>query len=314
MLAERNDAGTAQPESAMLDCKKPHRCPRGYYFAHYPDSCWCIPGGGSWKRDDDATANKQEELPNTQEEAPRFPFDPRVVCLNTLKGRCGGGRVGLWDQHQGKCYCGTPKAKARAEIELDPCAEQDESIIAVDYPAICVQTLNGSCPAGNRGLWDKSAGHCYCGAESQNLSVSAVQPTTADMLIRRLLPQPLKYPTGISNTDWTAIEVTLVLLDEHVKSQTEFHDMCTGAKDPQAYGFKIEIFRKICTPEVTIPVAKPEIEKAQQRVYSALFIDTILVKHNNDFHGACEEAKAPNVIQASLDKTYIVSQLCHQSM
>ena len=130
------------------------------------------------------------------------------------------------------------------------------------------------------------------------------------MLICRLLPEPLTFPTGISNTDWTAIEVSLVLLTDYFTSQASFSQVCTGEKDPQAYGFKLEIFRKLCTPEITIPVARTEVEKAEDRVYSALWIDTVLIRRNNDFQGACGEAKSTDFTGTTLDREWIISQLC----
>ncbi len=135
--------------------------------------------------------------------------------------------------------------------------------------------------------------------------------TTSDMLIKRLLPQPLKFPTGISNNDWTAIEVALVLIGDSIKSQSDLHQVCTGAKDPQAFGFGLNIFRKLCTPEINMPVSQAEIDKAEQKVYSAGWIDTILQKYNSDVYGACDEAQRNGVISSTLDKQWIISQMCH---
>jgi hypothetical protein len=136
-------------------------------------------------------------------------------------------------------------------------------------------------------------------------------PTTAETLTYRLLPFPLKFPTGIISNDWTAIQGTLVLLDGRLKTQTDLHQVCTGEKDPMVYGFKLDIFRKLCTPEITMPIATPEVAETEQKVYSALWIDTVLARYSNDFSRACKDAKRPGEIPASLDGKFILSQLCN---
>jgi hypothetical protein len=136
-------------------------------------------------------------------------------------------------------------------------------------------------------------------------------PTTAEILISRLLPANLKFPSGISSDDWTAIQVTLLLFDEMViKSQSDLHQACTGAKVPLAYGFKPEIFCKLCKPEITMPVSSSEVAKAQEKVDSAIFIDNKLLKYSNDFSSACTEAKGADAISSGLDRSWILSQLC----
>jgi hypothetical protein len=239
------EEATAQVEIADWLCEHHHKCPLGYkLFDLGGDRCRCTFLGG-WKRDTNLGEPKNF----------RIPMNPHEYCKNSLKGKCGGGTTGLWNQRTGRCYCGTSKAS----------------------------------------------------------DSSAAAPTTFDVLTSRLLPLPLRFPTGISNTDWTAVEVTLVLLDESIKTQTGFHQICTGEKILQAFGFKLDIFQKICSPEISIPVAEAEIVKAQTKVYSALWIDTVLQKHNNDFHAACEEAKSPGGTESTslLDKQWIVDQLCY---
>ena len=141
--------------------------------------------------------------------------------------------------------------------------------------------------------------------------MSTAGPTTADTITSRLMPFPLKFPTGIISNDWTAIEGILVLLDGRLKTQTDLHQVCTGEKDPMVYGFKLDVFRKLCTPEITMPVATAEVVKTEKKVYSALWIDTVLARYNNDFSRACKDAKRPGQIPPSLDEKFILSQLCN---
>ncbi len=303
------DQDTAQAENTMwvYRCDKyQHKCPRGYHFVDLRgDRCACLPRTGAWKRD----ANDAPQINNA---LGRFPFDPKVYCTNAYKGRCPNGQVGLWDSRGGRCFCGS----AKTVIDLATMENKVVSPDAIDLHEECVRTMGGHC--GNRtvGLWDSEGQHCHCPTTSKNLSVDTGRPTTSKTLTGQLLPQPLKYPTNISNTDWTAIQVTLVLLDETIKSQMDFRQVCTGEKDLQAFGFKNEVFGKICNREITMPVAQAEIAKAQKKVYSALWIDTILERHHNgglyDFYGACEEARVSDAIPPTLDKEYILSQLCYR--
>ena len=302
------DQGAAQAENSMLvyRCNEGQdECPRGFHFVDLRGGrCACRPVIGSWKRDADLG-------PQVMNDPGRVPFDPRVYCTNSYKGRCPNGQVGLWDRHNGRCFCGS----AKTVVDLVTREEQSVSQDAAGRYGKCADTMEGHCANGTVGVWDNEGQRCCCRATSKNSSIYAGGPTTSNMITSRLLPQPLKYPTGISPNDWTAIQVTLVLLDETLKSQTDFGQVCTGEKDLQAYGFKLEIFAKICKPEITMPVAQSEVAKAQKKVYSALWIDTILERHHNgglyDFYGACEEAKVPEAIPSTLDKQYILSQLCY---
>ncbi|KAF7505601.1 hypothetical protein GJ744_000610 [Endocarpon pusillum] len=299
------DQDTAQAENSMWMYPCHEGCPLGFKQINLGGgNCACL---GGRKRDADLA-------PQVMNDPGRFPvpMDPRVHCTNFLKGRCLNGQVGLWDSRNGRCFCGS----AKTVVDLVTREEQSVSQDAVDRDGKCADIMGVQCANGTVGVWDNDKQRCCCGITSKNLSMPGPNDTTGDMLTSRLLPQPLKYPTGISPTDWTAIEVTLVLLDETLKSQTDLGQVCTGEKDLQAFGFKPEIFAKICKPEITMPVAQPEIAKAQKKVYSALWIDTILGRHHNgglyDFYGACEEARVPDAVPSTLDKEYILSQLCNK--
>lgn len=298
MLVKRGDENAAQADTSLGNCNDRGSCPPSLRYVNLGGICGCLYFPAGWKRDNAITPEQM-----------RVPFDPHVYCENTMKGHCPGGTSGLWSQHDGKCYCGA----AKAVVDLVTREEQDESRIPHGPQKHCFTLLKDRCADGNIGLWDRKGGLCYCGPASiKSPAVSAAVPTTAEMLTGRLMPGPHKFPTGISNTDWTAIEVALVLLDDSIKTHSTFHEVCTGAKDPQAFGFELSIFRKLCTPEITMPVTSAEIQKAKKKVYSALFIDTKLQKHNGDFPGACEEAKSNGTIPSisTLDKEYITSQLC----
>lgn len=302
MPVKRVDEDMAQPESTVWKywCHGGENvCPRSYRFIdHHDGTCSCFFFSGSWKRDTDLGPPQKDES--------RVPFDPRSYCANVLKEHCQGGTTGLWNSRAGRCFCGS----AKADVDLVTREEQVESSVPEDPGTICVHALEGRCADGMMGLWDKEQAYCYCGTASKNAYVSAAGPTTASTLTSRLMPQPLKFPTGISINDYTALQVTLMVLDGRIKSQTELHQVCTGENDLQAYGFKLEIFRKICTPEITMPVAAPEVVKAEEKVYSALWIDNILEKYKNDFSDACNEARVPGRIPSSFDKQWILSQLC----
>ncbi|ERF69183.1 hypothetical protein EPUS_01140 [Endocarpon pusillum Z07020] len=298
------DQDTAQADNSMWAYPCHEGCPRGFEVINLGGG-WCACRGGirSEKRDADLA-------PQVMKDPGRFPFDPRVHCTNTLKGRCSNGQAGLWDRRNGRCFCGS----AKTVVDLVTRKEQSVSQDAVDRDGTCADTMGVHCANGTVGVGDNDRQRC-CETTSTNSTRPDGNATTSDTLTSRLLPQPLKYPTGISLADWNAIIVTLVLLDETLKSQTDFGQVCTGEKDLQAFGFQLEIFSKICQPEITMPVAQPEIAKAQKRVYSALWIDTILERHHNgglyDFYGACEEAKVPDAVPSTLDKEYILSQLCY---
>lgn len=303
MPAKTLDQDTAQAENSMWVYRCQDGCPSGFDVINLGGGqCACRGGLGTWKRDADLA-------PQVRNEPGPVPFSPRAYCTTALKGRCSNGQLALWDRRSGRCFC----ESAKTVVDLVTREEQSVSQDAVDRDGKCADTMGGHCTNGTVGVWDNDRQQCFCGITSRNLTEN---PTTSDMLTSRLLPQPLKYPTGISPADWTAIHATLVLLDETLKSQTEFGQVCTGEKDLQVFGFKLDIFAKICNPEITMPVAQPEIAKAQQRVFSALWIDTILERHHNgglyDFYGACEEAKVPDAISSTLDKKYILSQLCYK--
>lgn len=172
---------------------------------------------------------------------------------------------------------------------------------------------DGDCPMSYHYVYRNMKGYCYCGPEPKDPSVSIAGPTTAENLTSRLLPQPLKFPTAIPADEWVAIQASLVLLDDHIKSQADLYRVCTGAEDPQVYGFKLEVFRKVCNPEITMPAPSSEIVKARNRVLSALYIDTILEQNSNDFGAACEEAKSPNTPDRGFDNEWIVSVLCSEA-
>ena len=255
-------------------------------------------------------------IPREGTEASRVPFDPHVYCKNQIN--CPSGSVGLWDQRAGRCYCG-PR---RANLDIDPREETEASRIPFDPHVYCANQTR--CPPGSAGLWDNRTGRCYCGPRRANIALDTREeaeasrpqsdrktPTTVYVLTHRLLPQPLTFPTGISPANWTAIQTTLALLREYIKSESDLEQVCAGTKNPQAYGFKLETFRKICNPNITVPVSQPEINKAVQMVNSANFIDTILQRNDNKFGGACSEAKSPGVIPSPLDSEWILFVLCH---
>lgn len=302
----------------------------------------------------------------------RVPFDQKVFCINTMRGRCAPGTVSLWDKRAGRCSCeqrranldivpreevsdslpspnthvffapsmkgrcapepfafreyrGVRRSSASQEAQLDivPRGENDASRVPFD-PHLYCETYT-KCPPESVGLWDIRIGRCFCGspradidlatreeAEASRLQSDRKTPTTVYVLTNRLLPQPLIFPTAISPPSWTAIQTTLALLRDYIKSESDLQRVCSGAKDPQAYGFELEIFRRICNPNITVPVSKSEIDMAEQMILSALFIDTILERNNNNFSGACSEAKSPGVIPSPLDDQWILFVLCHQ--
>jgi hypothetical protein len=143
------------------------------------------------------------------------------------------------------------------------------------------------------------------------LSAAPLAPvaSTADNIVSRLVAQPLDSPIDLTANDWNAVQTTLALLDWGIKSQADFHEICTGAQDPAAYGFKLDIFRRVCKPEIAIPVAEAEIVKAQCKVNSSRWAATILDIKNNDKAAACADAKTPGRISSLLDKPLILSQL-----
>lgn len=134
--------------------------------------------------------------------------------------------------------------------------------------------------------------------------------STADSIVSRLVAQPLNSPIELSAADWNAVQTTLALLEGIITSQAEFHQICTGAQDPTAYGFKLDIFRRVCKPEIAVPVAQAEILKAECMVNSARWVATTLELNHNDGAAACANAKTPGRIPSLLDKSFILSQLC----
>jgi hypothetical protein len=314
MLAKRVDQGTAEVEDAVLKCDiRERRCPMGWYYVDRGTRCFCFPGVGFLKRD--AGLATREDTSDS-----RVLYDPHGICAHKLKGKCAPGTVGLWDSREGRCYCGRLR---KSNIEIVPREEGESSRVPFDPHVYCANRVK--CPSGSVGLWDNRAGRCYCGlrranidintrdeAEASRLQYGRKTLTTANVLANHLMGEHLTFPTGISNPDWTAIQATLAILHEYINSQPDLHQVCTGAKNPQAYGFKLEIFRRICKPEIVVPIPHPEIEKAEQKVNSALFIDTILQRNKNNFGSACNEAEASGVIPSPLDRQWILLVLCHQ--
>lgn len=298
MQVKRADDATDQVDSAMwLPCQLHHACPNNYHYFSLGDTCGCLFFGGGWKRDGDKGRRD-----------PQVPPDVHSYCTHVMNGRCPRGYVGLWDQRNGgKCYCGPPKAN----VDLVPRNVLEHTSNPLNLTAYCAHALKGRCAHGTVALGNQVGGYCYCETMSEGTSVSAAGPTTADTVFKRLVPQPLKVPSGISSNDWTAIEVSLILLQDSIKTQPDLHKVCTGEKDPQAFGFKLEVFRRLCSPEIIMPVADSEIEKAKLKVSSAIWIDSDLQKHKNDVYGACDEAENQNVIPSDLDKQWIISHMCH---
>ena len=224
-----------------------------------------------------------------------------------------------------RCYCIPGTGIFWRNADLAPREDKEDSRTPFDPHVFCLNNLKDRCAPGTVGLWDKHAGRCYCGprkanidlntreeAETSPLQVDYKTLITEPMLTNRLLPQPLKFPTGISNSDWTAIQATLALLYDYVKSQSDLHQVCTGAKHPKAFGFKLEIFRRICAPdEIYLPVSPLKIQPAEKKVNSALFIDTMLKRYNNNYGLACHAVKPSGAIPHVLDKEWILTVLCN---
>jgi hypothetical protein len=242
---------------------------------------------------------------------PARPVDPFIT--QCWKSHCPDGTSGHWNVRTHACFCGS----ARSVVDLVPREEQVESSIPFEPEKICFYAIDKACKNGTVGHWDKERSHCYCrpasNGTSPSVSTSAAGPTTADTLTHLLLPHPLKFPTGTSSRDWTAIQGTLVLLGGVLQSQLALHQVCTDEKNPQVYGFKLELFRKLCSPEIAMPVAGAEVEKAEQKVYAALWIDTVLARYGNDFEVACKDAKRAGQIPESLDRKWILAQLCEMA-
>jgi hypothetical protein len=291
------------------------KCPGGTTgLWHQTDGrCYCGSSKAMVTREDDLHSSDLK----LAEEAmlTRVPFDPKVYCANTLKDECPGGTIGLWSQNSGRCYCGA----GRTILELSSREEQSQAPAPGNHDTFCAEALRSHCPDSTVGLWSEQEACCYCYPSTRKpltqdsvVSVAGNLTTTYE-LTKRLLPKPLKFPSNISSTDYTAILGTLILLDLSIKSQDDLHQICTGAEHPQVYGFKLDIFLKLCTPEITIPVVKSEIIRAQQKVLSLMWIDTALQKYDNDFELACAEARLPDVIPSILATAWIMSKLCHPS-
>lgn len=324
MSVKRMDESTSKVENVLAACYDDGSCPPGYKRSGSKKWCVCIYFGGGWKRDTDIAT-----VPQVKDEISKPPFDPRAYCANTLKGKCPEGTTGLWtSQDRGHCYCGAGKTglnllereQAHNLRDLDQFEGSQVLDTAVDLESYCIEML-GKCPAGTKIYWSWGSNRCSC-AKSQGIvnfvergehgeSLNLTESTTPYDLTSRLLPAHLTFPSEISDSDWTAIELTLVLLDESIQSQAEFQRICLGARNPEAYGFKLNIFRKICAPEITIPVSHSTIMEAEQKVLSAQLIDTILQQNSNNFRSGCEHARSPGAIPSTLDQQWILFQLCH---
>jgi len=268
------------------------RCPAGTFGIWNERSSSCFCGRGKMNmdlatRDTDSDletdSNHDLGFDASQKSESRNPFDIHVYCANWLKRQCPAGTSGHFNSRARICFCG------RGKMNMDIATRDTDTTPPSPLPPHCGPARNGT----------------------SNVTMSTAGPTTADTITSRLMPFPLKFPTGIISNDWTAIEGILVLLDGRLKTQTDLHQVCTGEKDPMVYGFKLDVFRKLCTPEITMPVATAEVVKTEKKVYSALWIDTVLARYNNDFSRACKDAKRPGQIPPSLDEKFILSQLCN---
>jgi hypothetical protein len=295
-MTQSSGEGMSSDPGAYCVKKLKGRCRAGAPILRNPRSGTCFCGSGKLSRD---LATRDDNR------IPPFllpPLDSRI--MSCWKSVCPDGSA-QWVPRTRSCFCGS----SRSAVDLEPREEQVESDLPLEPERRCFDTMANACKNGTVGLWNKDQRCCYCGPAS-NMTLSTAGPTTADILTSRLLPSPLKFPTGIINSDWTAIQGILVLLDGRLKTQTDLHQICTGEKNPLVYGFKLDVFRKLCTPEITVPVATAEVVKTEQKIYSALWIDTVLARYNNDFARACKDAKRPGEIPASLDEMFILSQLC----
>jgi hypothetical protein len=266
-------------------CEDTTTCPAGQigdWSATKGGHCFCKPRKAM--SDNLQTGEGEGNVPGN--------FDPRVYCLNQYK--CPPGQYGHWDNVHGGCFCARRKAM-EASLELR------------DINNYCQKKKQ--CPSGQASHWNETEGQCCC-PQTKVAATSSAQPATADFLTSRLLPQPIVFPTKISAANYTAMEVTLVVLDGEIKTQDDLHKVCTGEKDLQAFGFTLSIFQKAaCTPEIVVPVPSREIDKASMKIYTAQDIDTRLQHYNGDFTKACKslDAQKPS---STLDGAWERDILC----
>lgn len=329
-IVPREELGdSASPLHHMLSCVY-KRCPRGTVgdWDSRTGSCFCGPL---------ILKPIVDIVPREEDEDPRTRYDPRFVCVKIMKGRCPPRSVGYWDKRSGHCYCGAPKKASVNDIVSRE--ELGESRSPFNPHAV------GDQYASDAGRSDPHTDHCHCESREEDVDLNTrdagchCEPRKEDldlntggndaeissiqndggtnisiplMLTQRLMSQPLKFPTGISYPDWTAIQVSLALLGGYVKSQSDLHQICTGAQKPEVYGFKLDIFRRLCTPgEIHVPVSPLDLRLAERKVSSALFIDTMLQRYKNDYGLACQAVKRSGAIPDVLDTEWIRTVLCH---
>jgi hypothetical protein len=233
-------------------------------------------------------------------------------CQYDYGHNCAPPTFALWSFDNQRCYCASNMADYgvfKREAAENSSVTNGASI-PKDPDAYCEALLKDRCAAGTCGYWDKEGGFCYCSAGPK--TTPTTDATTAGELVKRLVFDPLAFPTYISDSGWTAILASLTLLRDFINSQSDLHNTCSGRGGLQVYGFEPEVFRKLCTPEIAAPVATSEVDKAETKVLSAMFVDNKYKSHKGDWTAACDEVKLPGGIPAnsSLDTEWILQVLC----
>ena len=166
------------------------------------------------------------------------------------------------------------------------------------------------CPKGEEVFFNYYSYTCRCRpAHPKRDQIPEAPCPVARALAKRLLAGPRNY-TSISLREWTAISASIYLLEDQIEDQEEFHDICTGKTDPQAFGFDLKVFRRLCHPEITVPVPESVTRQADRRIDSVKWAMLFLHKNEDDKMQACGNLKNSTSVPKELDKPYMSSLLC----